>query len=142
MSPISATTQPHVHSFNQFICEHISKGVSSAPPYGCVIEGPRQEKNQVSFQTTSITIGEPVVLDDLHETTNLTPRECRERRKTYSAPMNVSFACRVNDGDAEILTRSIGEMPIMVLSNRCHLLGLKEAGLISTREVCRVEIML
>lgn len=131
-----AMTQPHVDSFNQFICESICEGITSAPPYGCVVEGLHpQEKFHVSFQATSITIGYPVIFDELHETTNLTPRECRERRKTYSAPMNVTFACRFNDGGSETLTKTIGEMPIMVLSNRCHLLGLKETGLISTREV-------
>jgi DNA-directed RNA polymerase beta subunit len=84
---------------------------------------------------TAIAIDYPVLTKDSQ--TIITPRECRERKITYSAPMSVSFKCGINGiDDRETITRAAGCLPIMVLSNRCHLSGLDEAGLSAAREVC------
>ena len=118
-SPLSPT-QPHIQSFDQFINESLPRGISGIIPQHCVLEGP-QERIEVSFRPVSINIGYPTdPEDEFGGTMNLTPRACRECKATYSAPIDVTFECRVDGGHAEILTMSIGRLPIMVLSLRCH----------------------
>lgn len=87
------------------------------------------------LQMTAIAIDYPILNKDPQ--TIITPRECRERKITYSAPMTASFKCGMNGiDDRGTITRTAGYLPIMVLSNRCHLSGLDEAGLVAAREEC------
>ena len=110
-----ATTQAHVHSFNQLISEHLSDVVRDSLPYESAFEG-RHEKLKIEFRISSVEVDYPC--SDLHLKRNLTPRECRLCQTTYSAPMNITFKCEHNDGDPKVFTRSAGKMPIMILSNR------------------------
>lgn len=124
----------HVHSFNQFLQHHLNSAVDHVLPHICAYDR-CHERLQVLLQMTAIAIDYPVLTKDSQ--TIITPRECRERKITYSAPMSVSFKCGINGiDDRETITRAAGCLPIMVLSNRCHLSGLDEAGLTAAREVC------
>ena len=53
--------------------------------------------------------------------TRLLPHECRERGISYTAPMTAYLAHQVNDGEVVVTERRLGQLPIMVGSNRCHL---------------------
>ena len=92
-------------------------GVIAAPRQICTIQPLNLDPIVLSIHMTSIEIGYPIVNDD-SRSTNLTPRECRERQITYSAPMKATFTCRLDRGDSEVITKTIGHLPIMVLSNR------------------------
>lgn len=118
MNSFMAATQPHIHSFNHLITKNIMDGVIATPQQICTVQPFNLDPIELSIRMTSIEIGYPNISDDLHGSVNLTPRECRERQITYSAPMKVTFACRLDRGDPEILTKTIGHLPIMVLSNR------------------------
>ena len=119
-SPL-APAQPHIQSFNQFMDETLAIGVTGVPPQKFVLEGPSKERLHVSFCVASVNIGHPTVLDDdFVSVIHLTPRESRECKATYSAPMDVTFECCVDGRTVEIFTRSIGHLPIMVLSHRCR----------------------
>mmetsp|Transcript_5671 Transcript_5671/g.17745 ORF Transcript_5671/g.17745 Transcript_5671/m.17745 type:complete len:1002 (-) Transcript_5671:1003-4008(-) len=122
-----STTDPHLQSFNEFLQTHLV--TKDTNPHACV----DYRKFQLVLRMTSITVGYPVQHVDSHSTTNLTPRECRERQISYSAPTNVTFEYR-NSDHAETRIQTAGNLPIMVLSNRCHLSGLNEAGLVAARE--------
>lgn len=62
------------------------------------------------------------------------PSECRERLKTYKGRFQVKFCWRVNDGPVSSEIRDLGQLPIMVRSNRCHLRGLSSKQLIARHE--------
>ena len=49
------------------------------------------------LQMTAIAIDYPILNKDPQ--TIITPRECRERKITYSAPMTASFKCGMNGID-------------------------------------------
>ena len=66
------------------------------------------------LQMTAIAIDYPILNKDPQ--TIITPRECRERKITYSAPMTASMN---GIDDRGTITRTAGYLPIMVLSNRC-----------------------
>lgn len=129
-----ANTQAHIHSFNQLLGESAFLGISALPRQICSLADPHSKPITLSINASSIDFGYPVVHDDLSSNKALTPRECRERQLTYSAPVNVTFTCRLNGSDDEVLTKMIGYLPIMVLSNRCLLKGLNEKSLIGSRE--------
>mmetsp|Transcript_21701 Transcript_21701/g.71780 ORF Transcript_21701/g.71780 Transcript_21701/m.71780 type:complete len:941 (-) Transcript_21701:824-3646(-) len=129
-----AHTQPHIHSFNQLVGESADLGVAAVPRQHCTIEIPELQPMILSIKATSIEFGYPIAQDHLCKDATLTPRECRERQITYSAPVNVSFICGLNGSDDEVLTKMIGYLPIMVLSNRCYLMGLNQKSLICSRE--------
>ena len=107
----------HLHSFNQFLQHDLSSAVDCALPHECAFDG-CHERLQVMLQMTAIAIDYPILNKDPQ--TIITPRECRERKITYSAPMTASFKCGMNGiDDRGTITRTAGYLPIMVLSNRC-----------------------
>mmetsp|Transcript_6260 Transcript_6260/g.21361 ORF Transcript_6260/g.21361 Transcript_6260/m.21361 type:complete len:154 (-) Transcript_6260:3547-4008(-) len=111
-SPLTPA-QPHIQSFNQFMDETLAIGVTGVPPQKFVLEGPSKERLHVSFCVASVNIGHPTVLDDdFVSVIHLTPRESRECKVTYSAPMDVTFECCVDGRTVEIFTRSIGHLPL------------------------------
>ena len=67
-----------------------------------------------------VKIGYPIKEDDSTDT-RLLPHECRERGISYTAPMTVYLAHQVNNGEVVVTERRVGQLPIMVGSNRCHL---------------------
>src|SRR4051794_22734049 len=62
------------------------------------------------------------------------PTECRERGITYRAKMTAILGYRINSGPAVTEARSIGHLPIMIKSVRCHLRDLSSAQLIAKKE--------
>ncbi|PWN40687.1 beta and beta-prime subunits of DNA dependent RNA-polymerase [Ceraceosorus guamensis] len=62
------------------------------------------------------------------------PSECRERLMTYRARMTARIAWRVNGNLPHIEERDLGQVPVMVKSNRCHLRGLSSRELVQRAE--------
>lgn len=82
------------------------------------------------FWIQDVRIGYPTKEDDSVDT-RLLPHECRERGISqhtelnndfrYTAPLTISLAHQINDGEIVVTERRLGQLPIMVGSNRCHL---------------------
>ncbi|XP_067211558.1 DNA-directed RNA polymerase I subunit RPA2 isoform X2 [Linepithema humile] len=49
------------------------------------------------------------------------PTECRQRGTTYKGKITVRIGWSVNGKEQEPLEKDLGEVPIMIKSNRCHL---------------------
>ena len=62
------------------------------------------------------------------------PAECRERHATYGGRFSVRLEYRVNKGDWQTETRDLGKLPILVRSNRCHLVNATPAQLVRRKE--------
>jgi DNA-directed RNA polymerase I subunit RPA2 len=58
------------------------------------------------------------------------PEECRISRKTYSAPLLGTLARTIDDGSTEKIRLSLGEIPIIVMSDHCHLSKLNSKELV------------
>jgi DNA-directed RNA polymerase beta subunit len=64
------------------------------------------------------TVGAKFWIENLQMATpSVYPTECRLRRLTYTAPLIASFALEHGTGEIERFRMSLGDMPIMVLSN-------------------------
>lgn len=68
------------------------------------------------------------------ESSILLPYECRLRSMTYSAPLIATVCRKIDDEAPERVTLNLGDIPIMVLSNNCHLNGLNEEDLARAKE--------
>ncbi|KAI0483000.1 DNA-directed RNA polymerase I subunit RPA2 [Xylariaceae sp. FL0804] len=62
------------------------------------------------------------------------PAECRERHVSYRGKLTATFEYRINNGEPKEFMRDVGQLPIMVKSNHCHLRGLSPAQLVARKE--------
>ena len=85
------------------------------------------------FWVSEAKVGRPMRNDDSADN-RVFPSECRERGTTYAAPLIATLNFRLGDGSAHTLKRSLGNIPIMVRSSRCHLRGAAPAELVRRHE--------
>ena len=62
------------------------------------------------------------------------PAECRERHATYRGKLRAQVEYKINDGAWQKDTQELGQIPIMVKSNRCHLEKCTPAQLVQHKE--------
>ena len=62
------------------------------------------------------------------------PSECRERHATYRGKLRARVAYKVNDGDWVETDRDLGQVPLMLKTNRCHLENCTPAQLVLHKE--------
>ncbi|KAI9673892.1 MAG: DNA-directed RNA polymerase I subunit RPA2 [Caeruleum heppii] len=62
------------------------------------------------------------------------PAECRERHVTYRSRFVARLEYQVNDGDWIETDRELGQLPILLMSQRCHLEKLSPAQLTDAKE--------
>lgn len=62
------------------------------------------------------------------------PAECRERHATYRGKLTATLEYKINDGDPHEFVRELGNMPIMIKSNKCHLENNSPALLVQRKE--------
>lgn len=82
---------------------------------------------------TEARVSYPVKSDDLTDG-KLTPREARERGMSYSGPLLTSLKIEISDGTEIGISSKAGELPIMVMSERCHLHSLSSRKLVDLKE--------
>ncbi|KAK6198040.1 DNA-directed RNA polymerase I [Scheffersomyces amazonensis] len=93
--------------------------------------------NKLNIRVDSVQLVKPAVNanDKLSINRKTLPYECRERMSTYKARLLLKVAWTVNDSGEEVSEiREVGQLPIMVNSNRCHLQGLSPQQLIDYKE--------
>lgn len=119
---------PHVDSYNYFLEIGLPTAISDMLPLDMQLDdGPF-----IQIRVDSMQIGYPSKPDDLSDG-RLTPRECRERGMSYTAPMLLGVTVTVG-GHEFVANAKTGEMPIMVMSNKCHLRDLAPRQLVAYRE--------
>ncbi|KAI9139918.1 hypothetical protein BKA69DRAFT_1030032 [Paraphysoderma sedebokerense] len=80
-------------------------------------------------------IGKPTVGNNTFSRVRLTyPTECRERLTTYKAPFMIKLCLSTNDGPASKIPLPMGQVPVMVRSNKCNLYQLSAKQLIAKHE--------
>ena len=62
------------------------------------------------------------------------PVECRERHATYRGKLRCRLEYQINEGEWHGIIRELGQLPIMLGSNRCHLQHLTPAQLVQAKE--------
>ena len=122
----------HIDSFNTFLNEGMQRVVDETSgivpaiiPEGCV---------EYRIKFGKISVGEPVVKEADGSANLLSPMEARFRELTYSAPIRMELITEKDGIRGESVEAVIGDLPIMVRSQKCVLAKLNENELIEMGE--------
>ena len=134
--------KPHIESFNALFDERlIDAGLQDIGIHTVVDGDPRSsniaEANRLDLRITAIELERSVLpASNKFSTRNreIFPAECRERHASYRGKLRAKLQWRVNDEEWRESVREIGQMPIMLKSNRCHLEKLSPAELVARKE--------
>ena len=116
----------HVDSFSYFLDHGIQEAVADMPPLEMKLEN--EEKSiYIRFGVTNIHVGYPTRPYDDSDV-KFTPREARERGISYTGAMTINYSVHISDSsgaesDPMTFTARLGDLPIMVQSERCNLKG-------------------
>ncbi|KAG9247921.1 hypothetical protein BJ878DRAFT_116965 [Calycina marina] len=119
---------PHIESFNEVFREGglVTKAIRDiGTKYyldGDERTGPAG-KNVLSIRVKDVVVQKAMLPPSNKFTTkrHIFPAECRERHVTYRGRMEANLQYKVNNGDWHSFTRDLGQIPIMLMSNKCHL---------------------
>ena len=127
---LQAAVKPHVESFNAVFgpTNLIGKALEDIGTYTVVDGDPRDtskatHRNKIELRVTNVSL-EPAKLPDANKFSvkrEIYPSECRERHVTYRGVCKGVLEYRINNGEWVTTTRTFGQLPIMVRSNKCHL---------------------
>ena len=150
-------TRPHVDSFNYFLQTGLTKGVRAIPKAELDMVDPKKlrenrhlidwdEITTVRFWFEDVSISKPSkALSAGKSHGRLYPNECRERSLMYSGQISGKFCYEIiqrRNGVAKSsvpykIPKTFGVMPVMVMSNACHLEGMAPKELVAVKEeVC------
>ncbi|KAL0236933.1 hypothetical protein PCE1_000330 [Barthelona sp. PCE] len=125
----SFLVKPHLDSFNYFLQTGLRQVVNNLDhAYIEPKDGPTAE-----VWVDEIHLGEPQKQID-GEAHKIYPRECRERKTTYAAPISIKLTIQESSGTHIPQTVSAGMLPIMVKSNYCHLRDMTPEQLVDIGE--------
>jgi DNA-directed RNA polymerase I subunit RPA2 len=132
-------TEPHVESFNYFLEHGLKAGIQDMEPAEVDLLDPKQNTTAVNsdsittvqFWMENVSVAKPAKAAPTGKSASnkLLPRECRERGLMYAGALTGTFCYRMVErrNGVEIpnkvhkLLKTFGDMPIMVLSQACHL---------------------
>lgn len=111
--------KPHIQSFNFGVDEGLKLAVSALHPVSLDAR-PEQGVPSITYWIQDAQVGYPVKSDSSADH-RLYPCESRELGITYEAPLSATFCWSVDGGPEQRMVKKLGNVPIMVKSNRCHL---------------------
>ncbi|MCJ1227314.1 DNA-directed RNA polymerase I subunit RPA2 [Toensbergia leucococca] len=98
---------------------------------------PLEKRNRLSVRIREL-FWEKATLppNNKFSTTNreIYPAECRERHATYRGKLRARVEFRVNEEEWQETVRELGNVPIMLMTNRCHLQKYSPAQLVQHKE--------
>ncbi|KAJ5414184.1 DNA-directed RNA polymerase I subunit RPA2 [Penicillium cosmopolitanum] len=88
------------------------------------------KRNRLSVRVKEVFLEKPHSLKNR----NIYPSECRERHATYRGKLRARLEYQVNNGDWMESVRELGQVPIMMRTNRCHLEKATPEELVTRKE--------
>lgn len=145
---LAAAVDPHVQSFNAYFepngllqraIEDIGTktfldGDPNASPSQ---DGEVRTRNRISFRYREVFFDKAEVSPQNKFTLKdrrVFPAECRERHCSYRGKLRARIEYRINDGEWKQYVRELGNIPIMLRTNKCHLEDLSPAQLVVAKE--------
>ncbi|MFH1224973.1 MAG: DNA-directed RNA polymerase subunit B'' [Candidatus Diapherotrites archaeon] len=110
-------SQMEVESYNQFINRKLDDIVNENKVISPKIEEVRIELDKISIEKPRIIEADGSPRYDFY------PMEARMRNRTYSGPIYLTMKLLRRDVQQDLKRAYIGEMPVMLKSNRCWLEG-------------------
>ncbi|CAI7600727.1 DNA-directed RNA polymerase I subunit RPA2 [Penicillium manginii] len=151
---LSDSIRPHIDSFNAIfddskILEAGLKDIGVKSFLDGELETPEQKKarvaqglrapkrNRLNVRVKEVFLEKPVLPPtNKHslKNRNIYPSECRERHATYRGKLRARLEYQVNNGDWMESVRELGQVPIMMRTNRCHLEKATPEELVTRKE--------
>lgn len=139
-SRLAHLVAPHVDSFDYFLGPGLEAGMDDLQDMEMLlkdrrpgVETPEEEVIRLSISFADLDIEKPYRTDK-GKRVPITPREAREAGITYNGAMLVTCIVRIDDEDEIRFRLGLGNMPLMVMSEKCHLKGLTQKQLIEKKE--------
>ena len=121
-----------IASFNNFIEKELNDVLEENKEIAPTIIPPNVDSYKIKFD--KIWVKKPEIVEADGSKRKIFPIEARLRKITYSAPMFIDVSAHINDVQRESFTTQIGNLPIMLKSNFCHLHKLSRDELIKQGE--------
>ncbi len=121
-----------IESFNNLIGFELQKILEENKEVEPTIIPQNVESYKIRFDKIWIT--KPEITEADGSKRDIYPNEARLRKITYAAPMFVEVSAHINGQKRESVKAQIGNLPIMLHSNYCHLSKLDAEGLIEKGE--------
>ncbi|KAL3438812.1 hypothetical protein BDV09DRAFT_79028 [Aspergillus tetrazonus] len=151
---LAESIKPHVDSFNALfekggIIEAGLKDIGTRTFLDEVVETAEQKqqrlaegrraprRNKLHVRIKEVFLEKPTIpLTNKYtaRNRNIYPSECRERHATYRGKLRAKIEYRVNNGDWTEQVRELGQVPIMLRTNRCYLEKATPAELVQHKE--------
>ncbi|KAI4456625.1 dna-directed rna polymerase i subunit 2 [Holotrichia oblita] len=124
--------QPHLDSFNYMVNSGLDHAVANLYP----VEFELQTKDKVCLKIEDISLGYPAaplgVIGIKNQ--NVYPTECKQRGVTYRGRLCIRVSWSINGKLQVAFDKDLGDIPIMIKSNRCHLAHMKPSQLVEHGE--------
>ena len=151
---LAESIKPHVDSFNALFADSkileaglkdigtktFLDGEPETPEQKATrkVEGLRAPKrNRLNVRVKELFLDKPTLPPTNKYSTknrNIYPSECRERHSTYRGKLRARLEYQVNNGDWMESVRELGQVPIMLRTNRCHLENATPEELVTRKE--------
>ncbi|MFQ5621229.1 MAG: DNA-directed RNA polymerase subunit B, partial [Candidatus Nanoarchaeia archaeon] len=128
----SSFVQSNIESFNQFVKEELQKVVHENKVIEPTIIPQNIDKFEIHLDKVWVTKPEITEADGSRRV--IYPMEARLRKISYAAPIFLEISAHINDVPRESFTTQIGNLPIMLKSEFCHLHKLGRDELIDKGE--------
>lgn len=147
---LTDAVQPHIESFNALferakIVDAAIKDIGTkvfldGKPDYLQNHGdgqPIRKRNRFSIKIREIYLDKSVLPPNNKvsiKNRKIFPAECRERHATYKGKLRARLCYKVNNGDWIEADRDLGQIPLMLRTNRCHLETCTPAQLVLNKE--------
>jgi len=121
-----------IASFNYFVTKELQNIINENKLIEPTIIPPNVESFKIRLDKIEVKMPEITEADGSKR--NILPVEARLRKLSYAAPIFLEVSSHINDVQRETLTTQIGNLPIMLKSNRCHLTKMDRNELIESGE--------
>ncbi len=121
-----------IESFNRFIDKELQIIIDENRDIEPTIIPPNVDDFKIKLE--KIWVGKPEITEADGSKRPIYPIEARLRKLSYSAPIFIEVSSHINGVQRESFKTQIGNMPIMLKSKYCHLLGLNKDELIEKGE--------
>lgn len=121
-----------IESFNNFLEKELQEIINDNKEIEPTIIPPDVDEFKIRFDKIWVT--KPEITEADGSKRAIYPTEARLRKITYAAPIYIEVSAHINGVQRESFTTLIGNIPIMLKSNACHLNGMSREELINHGE--------
>nr|WP_083754949.1 DNA-directed RNA polymerase subunit B'' [Methanococcoides burtonii] len=119
--------QHHIDSYNKFVKHGLQKIINEQG----IIE---TDLEDIYVKLGKIRVEHPVVKEADGAIEKLYPNEARLRNLSYSAPLFLEMSVVQNGEEGEPKEAKVGQLPVMIKSDICNLVGISDAEMVQHGE--------